>query len=229
MSRRGAVPAWETLLAHAATLQTKVPGAVLVGGTAAALHAKHRYSLDHDHVVKNLADNYDAAMRALESIAGWSTERRVRGKMVLGKVEGIAAGVRNQRRMSPLETVELRTSSGKRLRIPTVPEMLRVKSFLALERNATRDYSAVVALSSHLGLNKSAAALESMNRLYADFAGEGGDILTSLVVSLVQPQPYDLTEVDLSEYRGIIRPWNSWRSVAKQCADLAAAILKAEP
>ena len=35
-------PDWELLLAHAAVLQTKVPGAVLVGGTAAALHAGHR-------------------------------------------------------------------------------------------------------------------------------------------------------------------------------------------
>src|SRR3982750_2908401 len=43
-------PGWERLLADAALLQTKLPGAVLVGGTAAAVHAQHRISIDHDHV-----------------------------------------------------------------------------------------------------------------------------------------------------------------------------------
>jgi hypothetical protein len=59
------------------------------------VHAGHRISFDHDHVVKDLAKNYDAAIRALESIAGWHTQRRVKGKMVLGNVNKIAAGLRN--------------------------------------------------------------------------------------------------------------------------------------
>jgi hypothetical protein len=43
-------------LEKAARLQELVPGAVLVGGSAAALHAHHRESLDHDHVVADLAE-----------------------------------------------------------------------------------------------------------------------------------------------------------------------------
>ena len=226
MKKRGAIPSWETLLAHAAILQTKIPGAVLVGGTAAAVHAKHRYSLDHDHVIQNLGRDYGAAMRSLESIVGWRTERRVRGKLVLGKVSGISAGLRNQRRKEPLDTTVVRTPEGKELRIPTVPEMLRIKAFLVIERNATRDFLDVAALSKHLGLKKSAAALESMNDLYGEFAGEAGDVLTTLVVKLANPEPYDLTDVDLSEYKGIVAPWNDWRSVTAQCAKLAASILK---
>lgn len=225
MTRGGAIPPWETLLAHAAILQAKIPGAVLVGGTAAAIHAKHRFSLDHDHVIENLANNYDAAMRALESIVGWRTERRVRGKLLLGKVEGVAAGLRNQRRKAPLETTVVRTRAGKKLLVPTVAEMLRIKAWLIIDRNATRDFLDVAALSNHLGLRKSAAALESMNGLYADFHGEFGDVLTSLVVRLANPEPYDLTDVDLSEYKGIVAPWNDWRSVATQCADLGATIV----
>ena len=226
MVRGNKVPPWQTLLAHAARLQTKVPGAVLVGGTAAAVHAKHRYSLDHDHVIENLAVHFDSAIRALESIAGWRTARRVRGKLVLGSVDGVAAGLRNQRRKAPLETTEIRTVAGKILRIPTVAEMLRIKAFLILDRNATRDYLDVAALSHHLGVRKSTAALETMNDLYPEFVGESGDVLTSLVVRLAEPTPYDLTEVDLSEYKGIVKPWNDWASVVVQCADLAAAILK---
>jgi hypothetical protein len=226
LNKRGAIPSWETLLAHAAVLQTKIPGAVLVGGTAAAVHAKHRYSLDHDHVIQNLGRDYGTAMRSLESIVGWRTERKVRGKLVLGKVSGISAGLRNQRRKEPLETTVVRTADGKELRIPTVPEMLRIKAFLVIERNATRDFLDVAALSKHLGLKKSAAALEFMNDLYGEFVGEAGDVLTTLVVKLANPEPYDLTDVDLSEYKGIVAPWNDWRSVTAQCARLAASILK---
>jgi len=39
------LPDWERAVAAAAHLQTILPGAVLVGGTASALHAGHRCSL----------------------------------------------------------------------------------------------------------------------------------------------------------------------------------------
>jgi hypothetical protein len=64
-----------------------------------------------------------------------------------------------------------------------------------------------------------------MNELYAEFAGEGGDILTLVVVKLSVPDPYDLTNIDLSEYKGIIAPWNNWRAVQEQCASLAGALV----
>jgi hypothetical protein len=91
--------------------------------------------------------------------------------------------------------------------------MLRIKAFLLVERNATRDYLDV-------------AALERTQDLYSEFAGEGGDILLTIVMKLAQPDPYDLTEVDLTEYKGIVAPWNSWRAVAKQCHTLAVGLLK---
>jgi hypothetical protein len=225
MARRREIPDWETLLAHAARLQTKVPGAVLVGGTAAALHAGHRFSVDHDHVMKDLGTTYDAAVAALESIVGWRTKRRVRGKLILGELQNIDAGLRNLRRSAPLETTELKLPEGHSLRVPTVAEMLRIKAFLVVERNATRDYLDVAALSHHLGVKQSLKTLERMNDLYADFAGEGGDMLTTLVVKLSRPDPYDLTEVDLTEYKGIIAPWNNWHAVEKQCRALALALL----
>lgn len=225
MTKQPAIPNWETLLAHAATLQTKIPGAVLVGGTAAAVHARHRLSMDHDHVIQDLAKDYDKAIGALESIVGWHTNRRVKGKLVLGEIDNIEAGLRNQRRAAPLETMDVKTPDGGTLRIPTVEEMLRIKTFLVVDRNATRDYLDVAALSHVLGIKKSAAALERMNELYSDFAGEGGDMLTSVIVSLTTPTPYDLTQVDLAEYKGIIAPWNDWHAVEEQCSGVAAALL----
>ncbi len=107
-------------MAHAARLQTRIPGAVLVGGTAAALHARHRYSVDNDHGIRNLEKNYDESLAALESIAGWKTTRRIRGKVVLGEAEGIAAGLRNQKWAAPLDTIDVEIARGHTLRVPAV-------------------------------------------------------------------------------------------------------------
>jgi hypothetical protein len=46
VTKKTEIPDWETLLAHAALLQAKIPAAILVGGTAAAVHAGHRISFD---------------------------------------------------------------------------------------------------------------------------------------------------------------------------------------
>jgi hypothetical protein len=226
MARKPRIADWERLLAHAEILQTRLPGAVLVGGTAAALHAGHRISFDHDHVIAALGRDYDRAIAALEAIAGWRTKRRMKGKLVLGGIEGIDAGLRNLRRSAPLETTTIRLKGGGKLKIPTAEEMLRIKAFLVVERNATRDYLDVAALSHHLGLRAAARALEPMGELYAEFAGAGGDILVSIAVKLANPDPYDLTEVDLTEYKGIVAPWSNWRAVEAQCRSLAAALLK---
>jgi hypothetical protein len=161
----------------------------------------------------------------LESIAGWRTHRRVKGKMVLGNVDKIGAGLRNQRRSAPLETTEVALPDGRRLRLPTIEETLRIKSFLLVDRNATRDYLDVAALSHHIGLTKSAAALERMNEFYAEFKDKAGDLLTAVVVKLSLPDPYDLTDIDLSEYKGIVAPWNNWRAVQAQCTSLAGALM----
>jgi hypothetical protein len=226
MPKARKLPEWERLLADAALLQTKLPGAVLVGGTAAAVHAHHRISMDHDHVIKDLSKHYDTALAALESIVGWRTKRRIKGRLVLGEIDGIDAGLRNQRRSAPLETVTLDLPGGRKLKLPTVEEMLRIKAYLVVQRNTTRDYLDTAALSCHLGLRESARALDRMSELYREFAGEGGDMLSSVVVKLANPDPYDLTQVDLTEYKRIVAPWNDWRAVEAQCRVLALGLLE---
>jgi hypothetical protein len=55
---------------------------------------------------------------------------------------------------------------------------------------------------------------------------EAGDLLTAVVVKVSLPDPYDLTDIDLSEYKRIVVPWNNWRAVRAQCASLAAALIE---
>ena len=65
-----AAPSLEDVLASAAQLQRLVPDAVLVGETAAAWHARHRESHDHDHALSDLHDRFDAVLEALERSDG---------------------------------------------------------------------------------------------------------------------------------------------------------------
>src|SRR4030042_3671242 len=54
---------WEKVLFAAAYLQKILPQAVLVGGSASALLARHRISLDADHVLTDLKQRFDQVDR----------------------------------------------------------------------------------------------------------------------------------------------------------------------
>jgi hypothetical protein len=84
------------VLEKAAQLQELVPGAVLVGGSAAALHAHHRQSFDHDHIVADLAERFDTILEHLEALGDWSLTRAQPGKIILGELGGIETGVRQR-------------------------------------------------------------------------------------------------------------------------------------
>ena len=72
------LPDWEQVLSAATRLQTILPDAVLVGGTAAAVHAGHRFSKDADHVLTDLREHFDEVLSQLESVSGWKTARAQR-------------------------------------------------------------------------------------------------------------------------------------------------------
>ena len=48
-------------------------------------------------------------------------------------------------------------------------------------------------------------------------------------MKLAAPDPYDLTDVDLREYKGIIPPWNDWHAVVSQCRSVGLEMLKKAP
>ena len=143
------LPEWERLLRAAARLQGILPDATLVGGTAAAIDAGHRGSMDADHVVAGLMDRFDQVLGELESAAGWKTARVKRPVAIYGSLDGILTTVRNQIRVAPLDTNEI-TVAGHTIRVPTRAEILRVKAWLIVRRNATRDYLDVAAIAAKL-------------------------------------------------------------------------------
>jgi hypothetical protein len=202
-----------------------LPDAVLVGGSAAAHHAGHRVLLDDDHVLIDLRDRFDEVLGALEQTEGWVTSRIRPQVLVLGSLDGVETGVRQLVRRRPLE-VEQVTVGGRPLRVPTLEEILRIKSWLVLRRNATRDYLDVVALAERLGLEESARVILAMDDYYEDQLGPGGRrVATQLAKQLADPAPYDLSEVDLAHYRKLEGRWRDWGNVVNTARRLAAEVL----
>jgi hypothetical protein len=215
------LPEWERVLSSAARLQSVLPEAVLVGGTASALYAGHRLSTDADHVLTDLRARFDDVLVQLESVAGWTTARVQRPVQILGSLDGIETGVRQLIRSQPLETAELEILD-RRIVIPTAAEILRIKGVLVLRRNATRDYLDFVALADYLGPDKLVAALRDFDRLYPQESGESA--LQQLQIQLANPLPYDLDVMNLAEYKNLDPRWHEWQSVKDACADCATLI-----
>lgn len=235
MSEQSTSDAWEEVLASLCRLQQVLPSAVVVGGTANAIYAAHRISMDHDHLLTDLRERLDAVLAELEAVVGWQTARIRRPNLILDSLDGIETGVRQLQRSQPLETTTMRVGQHD-VRLPTLPEVLRIKAFLCLDRNATRDYLDLAALASHMGNDAAGAALASMDILYPQSNGDPWAVRTQLVKQLADPRPYDLDTLDLAEYKGVLPPFDRWSHVAEVCAALSdhlihqfAAELSADP
>jgi hypothetical protein len=197
---------WERLLSAERHLQQLISGAVLVGGTAAALHAHHRQSQDGDHVLADLRERFDRVLEELEAAAGWRTERIRRPVLILGSMDGVLTGIRQLRRTRPLET-ELKEG----IRVPTLPEMARIKAWLLVTRHTVRDYLDTVVLFERLGEAGVTEALRTLDEIYAQ--ASGASVLAEVAERLAAGEPADRARVDLSTYRGLIPPWNDWEHV----------------
>jgi len=219
-------PSLEDVLEKAAQLQELVPGAVLVGGSAAALYAHHRQSFDHDHVIADLAERFDTILENLEALGDWSMTRAQPGKIILGELGGIQTGVRQLLRSRPLESTKIEVR-GKPLVVPTAAEILRIKAWLALSRNQTRDYLDIAALATQIGLEQAATVLASIDEYYADINSQPEAVATQLVRQLADPQPRDAeVTTQLASYKALEPRWHDWPAVKAVLADLATRMLQ---
>ncbi|NMO03725.1 hypothetical protein HH308_21135 [Gordonia sp. TBRC 11910] len=141
----------DDVLLSAARLQELVPDAVLVGGNAAALHAHHRDSFDHDHVVRDLEHRFGAILDALESDPDWVVNRATPGKIILGELGGIEAGVRQMIRTVPLEVEEVQLTNGATVRVPG-PDSVASQVMRQLSAPRPRDSRTTAQLTSYKGL-----------------------------------------------------------------------------
>lgn len=217
--KAGKLPAWEKLLSAQAVFQSHFPECVLVGGTAAALHAGHRVSIDADHVLPGLKKRFAEILAQVEKEAGWKTSRMDPPVLILGNFQGVRTGIRQLIRKKPLETTMV-----KGLRVPTVAEILRIKAYLIVKRNATRDFIDFVALFDHLGAEKSLQALALLDDLYPQESEEL--ISKQLAIQLAEPKPWDLTQTDLCRYKSLKEPYTDWNEVKRRARAAGLRILE---
>lgn len=222
------LPQLDEVLRSAARLQEVVPDAVLVGGAAAAFWAGHRDSFDHDHVLADLADRYQEILEAVEATDGWVTSVRASRPpwTLLGRLGDIEAGLRQLRRTRPLEVEEVDVAPGQTVRVPTLPEILRVKAYMVVLRNVVRDYLDVVALADRQE-GTAAGTLADVDLYYADRSGEPDSVLTTLVQRLADPNPRDHAVTgELARYRNLDPRWHEWSDVVDACHALADSIVE---
>lgn len=203
------------LQARLADLET-----VAVGGTAAALHCGHRYSLDVDLVTARLRHRFDDTANRLEAWPGWQTNRLNPPVLILGEHDGVELGIRQLRREVPLQTTLV-----EGLRIPTATEMLRIKAFLLAERRATRDYVDVAALCNQLDWATAVEALGWLNLLYPARTPQSW---ITRFAEACESGPLDYAAVPLQDYKGLRPPLTDWPFVVERCRAVGRALLKKE-
>ncbi len=198
-----------------------VPGAVAVGGTVCALYATHRLSFDIDFVVGDLRGRFDDVRDALEAESGWSLGRVKPPVLILGSLDQVPIGYRQLRRPAPLETLNLDTPDGV-LPIPTLAELLRIKAYLAADRNATRDFLDLAELSLLLPRAEVVEALEALDAKWSSAARPG--VALEVLKTLADCQPAD----DPSEVFGrlrVLKPrLTDWNQVRRVCRDISAEL-----
>ena len=226
-----ASPMMVAVFASAAKLQKLVPDAVLVGGSAAVLYAGHRESFDHDHVLQDLVNRYESVVEAVEASEGWATSVRASKPplTLMGSLDGVEAGLRQLRRTRPLETVKVEVAPNSVFVAPTEEEILRIKAYLVVQRNAVRDYLDVVALSDHLGWENSVAVLRDIDSYYVDRSEKNESVLTSLIASLADPKPLDDEVItELPRYKGLAPEYQDWSTIRERALALSLALGGAE-
>lgn len=215
-------PSFQDVLESAARLQALVPGLVLVGGTAAAVYGKHRISLDHDHVIQDLTNRFEHIITQLETESGWSTARTSSGKVILGSLDNVQAGIRQLRRQLPLDTVTVTVSDGHTLTIPSPVEMFRVKAIMVLTRSSARDYLDLAAVSDAIGPHISNTAIARMDEAYDAFTQTPHPILQELLRRLAHPETSDGNPQEILDELTITDPrWRSWSTVEQQLRTIA--------
>lgn len=191
---------------------------VAVGGTAAAIYARHRVSLDVDFVTPYLRDQFDQVESALRDIPGFAIARLRRPVLILGRMGDDEIGIRQLRRREPLEAVE---RDG--LCLPTLPEMIRVKSFVLSDRRAVRDYVDVCALVETAGMDGAVQAMLPYARLYEGLGTAGA--LTAFAEA-THDDPVDLDEVDLRQWRLLKPEYQDLDRVRSVCEQFALNVIK---
>jgi heme transporter len=125
-------------------------------------------------------------------------------------------------RRSPVETTHVQLPTGDRLQIPTGAETLRLKGYLIMSRNSSRDYAEFAELVDTIEAETAALVLAGMDRYYCCQSPRRQWIATQLVRRLADPHPSDL---DDESWPGPDAKAD-WEEVRQRCLSVAVAMLE---
>jgi heme transporter len=126
------------------------------------------------------------------------------------------------KRRSPVETTHVQLPTGDRLQIPTGAETLRLKGYLIMSRNSSRDYVEFAELVDTMEAETAALVLAGMDRYYCCQSPRRQWIATQLVRRLADPHPSDLDD----EHWPGPDAKADWEEVRQRCLSVAVAMLE---
>ena len=125
-------------------------------------------------------------------------------------------------RRSPVETTHVQLPTGDRLQIPTGAETLRLKGYLIMSRNSSRDYAEFAELVDTMDAETAAVVLAGMDRYYSGQSPRRQWIASQLVRRLADPHPSDLDNEGWPESDTKA----DWEEVRQRCLSVAVAMLE---
>jgi RND superfamily putative drug exporter len=125
-------------------------------------------------------------------------------------------------RRSPVETTNVQLPTGDRLQVPTGAETLRLKSYLVMCRNTTKDFAEFAELVASMETHTAAVVLASMDRYYCGDRSRKQWVATQLVRRLADPQPSDEHDARMSGPEAEAE----WAKVRERCLSVAVAMLE---
>jgi heme transporter len=126
------------------------------------------------------------------------------------------------RRLSPMETTNVQLPTGDRLQIPTGAETLRLKSYLIMCRNSTKDFAEFADLVESMETQTAAVVLAGMDRYYSGQRSRKQWVATQLVRRLADPHPSDEDDESMSGPDA----QEDWVRVRERCLSVAVAMLE---
>jgi RND superfamily putative drug exporter len=126
-------------------------------------------------------------------------------------------------RRKPMETTNVLLPTGDRLQIPTGAETLRLKSYLIMCRNSTRDFTEFADLIDSMETQTAAEVLARMDRYYSGQRSRRHPVATQLVRRLADPHPSDADDVAAAADPDA---GAEWERVRKRCLSVAVAMLE---
>jgi heme transporter len=161
----------------------------------------------------------NGATRGVHPVTLW------RGRLLVAldalEAEADADDTRFERR-SPVETTHVQLPTGDRLQIPTGAETLRLKGYLIMSRNSSRDYVEFAELVDAMEAETAAVVLAGMDRYYCCQSPKRQWIATQLVRRLADPHPSDLDDDSWPEPDAK----TDWDEVRHRCLRVAVAMLE---